>query len=330
MHLIRRFLRSTTAKTNWALIVVVLIAACVVFGVIQIPGLTLPTLPFSISGQEEPGDNVAVNKKLQFTWTDAWSGSVANAKTFYLYDANFALKETLTTAATGIVASSQNYPSGTVLYVKFIDGNDKVWYSFTVPKMNPSDAEASTYNDVAFNDFEVGTYTTDRLIMEGLSVGDGEQINATGNATTTPSFTYTLSNTGSDNTGILESYDPIYGENWQVWVTGTITGDNYSLAVVQGTDYLWTSGSTQYFADKVSANELSKWVIGSDTVPGYSGTTSCTFNLDLTAFVSAADTATMQITVYAYADPIYAQAHGNNFGQAKYQIAEQTVTIVGL
>jgi hypothetical protein len=36
----------------------------------------------------------------------------------------------------------------------------------------------------------------------------------------------------------------------------------------------------------------------------------------------------MQITVYAYADPGYAETHGGNFGPEKVEIAEQTVTLV--
>lgn len=329
-HIKRSLLHSTEAKTNWVFIIVLLLGAAILFGWIDISNISLP---FSIGGgggsNNDPSNLVDVNKKIQFTWTDKWAGSVANAKTFYLYDEDLALKETLTTAATGIVASAQNYPSGTKLYVKFVDGNDKIWYSFTVPKMNPSDAEANTYNDIAFNDFEIGTYTTDRLIMEGLTVADAEQINATGNATTTPSFTYSLTNTGSDNTGLVESYDPIYGEAWQVWLTGTITGDNYSLVIVQGVDYVWESGSTIYFAKKFSADALSTWVIGSDKVPPYVGSGSVDFNLDLTGF-TATSAATMQLTVYMYADPAYAQAHAGNYGHSEYQIAEQTVTIVDI
>lgn len=330
MNHLKHFLRSTAAKgsaISMSTLLIIVVVAGVGWYAWDQGYLDDLDLPFSTTGGS--GDLVDVNKKLQFTWSDEWAGTVANAKTFYVYDDSMALKETLTTAATGIVASAQNYPSGTVLNVYFEDGNDKIWYTFTVPKMNVHDSEANTYNDVAFKDFEIGTYTTDSLMMNGLSVADGEQINATGNATTTPSFTYTLSNTGADNTGILESYSPLYGQAMEVWVTGTITGDNYSLVIVNGVDYQWTSGTTLYFADKISASQLSTYVIGTTTQPGYTGTASVTFDLDLTGF-TATSAATMQLTVMAYADPVFAMNHAGNYGTEKVTIAEQTVTMVDI
>lgn len=285
-------------------------------------------LPFSIGGQDN-GDLQDVNKKLQFAWTAEYSGTVANAKTFYIYDENLALRETLTTAATGIIASSQNYPSGTLLHIKYDDTNNQIWYTITVPQMSPAEAQAQTYNDISLKYFAIGTYTTDQLMMNGLTVSDTEQINMTGNATTTPSFTYTLTNTGADNTGLMESNDPIYGTNWGVWVTGKISGANASLVIINGADYVFTVGTDQYFADKVSAQSLSKWKIGNSLVPGYTGTDSVNFSFDLTGF-TATSTATLQLTVYESADPIYAMSHSGNFGQDKVQLAEQTVTLVDI
>lgn len=318
MKTFKQFLHCHQAKTQMSTVLIAIILVAGAYFAYS-SGYLDNILPgFSISG----GDGgVDVNKKLQFTWADEWAGSVANAKTFYLYDDSFALKETLTTAATGIVASAQNYPSGTNLHVKFIDGNDKVWYSFTVPTMNANDAESSTYNDVAFKDFEIGTYTSDTLKTGAYSIADGGTYNQTGN-TTTPVFVYTLANSGSDNTGILESFDPIYNQNWQVWVTGTI--DNSSI-IVTGVDYQFTVGTVTYFADKISASELSSWKIGPSYVPGYTGTSSISFGLDMSGYDTAA--AVMQITVYAYADPSYAMSHAGNYGTAKVTIAEQTVTL---
>lgn len=287
---------------------------------------------FSIGGVGDdgiPAGMVSVNKKLQFTWTAEYSGNVANAKTFYIYDSSLALRETLTTAATGIVASAQNYPSGTVLHVKYDDANNQVWYTITVPYMSEAEAQAQTYNDISQKFYEIGTYTVDDLRAAGIIFADASTYNCTTNGTT-PMFTYTLSNTGADNTGLLESYDPVYGQAWEVWVTGTITGDNASMVILNGVDYSWKVGNDWYFADKVSASALSKWKVGLSYVPGYTGTDSCTFGMDLSAFTTAADTATMQITAYACADPSYAVSHAGNFGANKVTLAEQTVSIVGL
>lgn len=271
---------------------------------------------------------VDVNKKLQFSVSDAWSGGVA-AHTLAIYDNTKALRESLTTAVTGIIATAQNYPSGETIYVEFDNTNDHVFYTITVPQMNSHDADANTYNDINLVSYAIGTYTVDQLMMLGLSVGDGEKINATGNATTTPTFSYTLTNTGADNTGLLESYDPIFGQAWEVWVTGVISGDNASLVILNGVDYQWTVGTSTYFADKIDASQLCKVKVGSSYLPGQVGTSSVSFSMDLTAFTASTDTAVLQISVKESADPVYAMSHAGNYGTHATEIAEQTVDIVG-
>jgi hypothetical protein len=309
-------------------LIIVVVIAVVGYFVYTNGWLDNLNLPFSISGGDS-GNMVDVNKKLQFTWTAEYSGTVANAKTFYIYDESNALRETLTTAATGIVASAQNYPSGTHISVKYDDTNNQIWYDLVVPQMNVHDSESNTYNDIALKYYAIGTYTSDSFKVGGTSFTDADALNcsASGNGTVTPSISYDLTNTGADNTGLLESYDPIYASAWDVWVTGTISGTNPELVIVNGVDYQWVVGTTTYFADKVSASELSKWRIGSNLVPGYEGKDGVSFSLDATNFVGGA-TATLQIEVYECADPVYAMSHAGNFGHDKVEIAEHTIDLV--
>jgi hypothetical protein len=285
----------------------------------------IPSL--NIGGSGGAADMVDVNKKIQFTWTAMYSGAVANTKTFYVYGDDLALRETLATAATGIIASAQNYPSGTKLHIKYDDGSNQIWHEVTVPQMNVHDSESNTYNDIALKYYAAGTYTSDQLMMLGLNVASGETVNASGNATTAPTFIYTLSNTGVDNTGLADSYDPVYGQAWQTWVTGKITGNNASLIIVNGADYSFAVGNDYYFACRLDSEALSKWKVGLNYVPGYTGTDSCSWSLDLSGF-TATSTATMTITAYSCADPAYAMSHAGNFGATKVTIAAQTVTIV--
>jgi hypothetical protein len=308
--------------------VAVLVGAAVVFGVIKIPGLDLSgiTLPFSVTDGGSDG-KVDVNKLLKFAFTDEWAGTAANAKTFYVYDGTTkALLESLTTDADGTEPSVYTYPTGTKLFVKFVDANDKVWYDVTVPGMLPNDADAATYNTIALKDFEIGTYTGDDLKAGAITFADASTYNQSSNGST-PIFVYSLSNSGADNTGLVESYDPVYGCAWDVWVTGTISGTNASSILVNGVDYQFSVGTTTYFADKINAQALSKWKIGPSYVTGYEGQASCSFGLDLTGYL-AASSCTMQLTVYANADPAYAMSHAGNFGVDKVTLAEQTVTII--
>lgn len=283
-------------------------------------------LPFSIgdnSGQE--GSGVSVNKKVQFSVADYYAGTVANAKTLYVYDGDtLALLDTLTTASTGLIATTANYPSGKQLYVKFVDGNSIVWYDVTVPKMNANDAEANTYNDVALKKFTIGTYTSDSLKFAATAVSDADKYNYTLSGTT-PVFVYQLTNTGSDNTGLMESYDPIYNQALQVWVEIKVSGTGWETVVLSGVDRIETIGSAYYGYVHLSPTALTKWKIGNDYVAGYRGTDDLSFSLDLSGYSS--NTVTVQITAYAYADPNYAVSHGGNLGTSKVEIAEQTFTL---
>jgi hypothetical protein len=285
-------------------------------------------LPFSIGGSSSGAGGIDVNKKLQFTWTAEFSGTVANAKAFTVYDETMALRETLTTAATGIVASAQNYPSGTQLYIKYDDGSNQIWYDITVPQMSEAEAQAQTYNDISLKYYAVGTYSIDTLRAGGIDFADASTYNVSSNGTT-PTFIYTLANTGADNTGLMDSFDPVYNTAWQTWVTGRISGNNASLVIVNGADYLFTVGTDTYFAERVSSSALSKWKVGASYVPGYTGSDSVSWSLDLSGF-TATSAATMQITLYSCADPVYAISHAGNFGVDKVSLAEQTVSLVDI
>jgi hypothetical protein len=331
MHIKKSFLHSKTAKTsNATMLIIIAVVAVGAFMLYQGGYLDDLNLPFSISG-DSGGGGIDVNKKLQFTWTAKYSGTVANAKTFYVYDESLALRETLTTAATGIVATAQNYPSGTVLYVKYDDTSNQIWHRVVVPTMSEAEAQAQTYNDINLQYYAVGTYSAgERLTALGISYADADTYNCTTNGTS-PVFTATFTNTGADNTGLMESLiaDPLNGDNWGVWVCGTITGDNATQVIVNNVDVQFKVGNNIYFADKISAEQLSKWKVGTGYVSGYEGEDSVSFSLDLTAF-TATSAATMQIYLYESADPYYAMNHAGNWGQNKVELGEFTLSLVDI
>jgi len=320
---IRRFLHSTKAKgTQMTSIVLIAILAVGAYWVFTVHPEWIPS--FSIGGEET--GLVDVNKKLQFTWTAEYSGDPAITLGFVIYDETLAVRESLTTTAGGIQTTAQNYPSGTHLYVLYDNANNQIWHDIIVPQMNLHDSESNTYNDIALKFYKIGTYSADSLRMLGIDVADGDRIDSDGNATYTPTFIYTLANTGADNTGLMESYDPVYKCAWQTWVTGRISGDNASLVTVNGADYVFTVGLDTYFACRVSSQALSKWKVGLNYVAGYSGGDSCSWSFDLTGF-TATSTAVLEITVYECADPLYAIAHAGNFGNNEVAIADHTVNM---
>lgn len=319
-----KFLRSKSAKTNPLVIVIIIALALIAFGVIDLSNLNFD-LPFSATDISD-GNKVDVNKMLQFAFTDKYAGTALASKTFTVYDGEtFASLHSLTTTTAGIANTTVPYPSGKHLYVKYETSNDKAWFDITVPKMNPSDAEAQTYNIIPLEMFAIGTYTSDTLMVAGSTIADAGSFNLTTGGTN-PVFSYTLANSGSDNTGLMDSYDPIYGCAYNTVVTVKFSGTNYETIVLNGFDETFSLGTAQYGADRMNSRSLTKWLIGSDYVAGYVGSDTISFSLDLSGY--SGDAVTMQITAYAYADADYAVANGGSWGTEAVEIAEQTVTLV--
>lgn len=325
-HKLRKFLYSKQAKTSVAWVLIILIAAVVVIAAVKTPKIDLGNLgsQLGIGGETTGETGEVVNRAIEFSFTDAYSGAAASTKSVYVYDAEMALKHSLTTDSNGLCHTTVGYPSGTILNVKYVDGNSKIWYRVKVPTLQGSEVQASTYNPVALSTFTIGTYTVDALKVGGASINDAGTYNHTASGNN-PIFRYDLANTGADNTGLMTSYDPIYEQDWQVWVVVSFSGTNYETIVLGGFDTQFPLGNTVYGCDQANAQALTLWKVGNNYKAGYEGTDSVSWSLDLTGYSGAG--VTMQIEVYAYASPAYAQAHGGNFGVTKLEIAEQTVTL---
>lgn len=311
-------------KDSTAIVIVLVLVVLIAGG-----GMSLPKLDFSnidvtnLFNGGNGGDLVDVDKNIDFALTDEYAGSALASKTLYLYDSDGeTLLETLTTGSDGTVTTAFTYPSGKKIYVLYKSSNDKKWWELTVPKMRKADAESATVNTIKLKAFSIGSYT-DSLKVGGTSISDGGNYNFTASGET-PTFTYSLANTGNDNTGIQTSYDPIYDQNWNVVLYITFSGTDYEKVIVYGFDYDFTLGTTHYVASNLDAYALTKHKVGN--VYKSDGTLDFTFSLDGTGYTASGST-TMQIYVYAYADATYAQNHGGNFGVEAYQLAEQTVTL---
>jgi hypothetical protein len=235
--------------------------------------------------------------------------------------------ESLTTDSDGIKATAKTYESGRRLDVLYHQGNALVWYAVTVPKMNEKDAEANTYNDIALEAFAIGTYTSDVLRSGAYSFVDNSVLTIGSNSTNFI-MSYELTNSGADNTGLMDSSDPVYDQNLRTCIVITFTGTGYEHVIPNGVDKVFTLGNTLYAVKYYDPQALTKWKVGQNYVSGYEGTDIRSFSLDLSGVVSP-DAVTMQITAYAYGDPDYAESHGGSVGNSKVTIAEQTVYIVG-
>jgi hypothetical protein len=309
-------------KSNSTLILVAIVVVVLVLG----SGMALPKFDLSKFNLFGGGGSglVDVQKKIEFSLINEYAGSPLTSKTLYVYDSDGStLLETLTTdGTTGIATTNTKYDSGKVVYVKYVNSNDKQWFEIVVPQMQEGEIQTATTNPVQLKSFAIGTYT-DLLYNGATAINDAGNYNQTATGSTSPTFSYTVSNTGSDNTGMKASYDPIYLQDWSVVMYVTFSGTNYETITINGFSQDWTMGTTHYVATTLDPYALTKYKVGNTYKS--TGNSGFTFSLDLSGYTG--DGVTMQIEVKAYASSAYAQAHGGNFGVSAVELCEQTVLL---
>ncbi len=330
MSLKQRFLHSTSAKTNMAWVIIAILLVLVVFGGASLPKINLAQFNLgnlgNLGGGGGNNGQVNVDKQVKFALVDTFAGSALTSKTIYVYDDQNTLLESLTTGSDGTVNTAFTYPSGKHIYVKYVNSNSKQWFDIVIPQMNPSDAESATYNNIPLKSFTIGTYTGSVLTQGATTISDSGEYNGTTNGDT-PTFSYKVVNTGSDNTGMMTSYDPVYREGWTTQLYVTFSGTGYETILPYGFSSDFTLGTTHYVAQPVDVNAMTKWKIGNNYVAGYDGVKSYTWSLDMTGYPAGSSGVTMQLYLYSYTDPAWVQAHGGNYGTSAYQLDEITVTI---
>lgn len=312
-------------KSNTTLIIAAIVLILILGGGINIPKFDLSGLGnwFGNGDVDVDEGKVSVDKRLTLVLMNQYAGSIIASKTVDIYDSDgFTPIETVTIGAGGTGDSALPYESGRVLYFRYEDSNDKMWWKETVPKQNEKDAEALTRNTMQLDAFAIGTYTSDSLVHGATSIDDAGEYNFTTSGTTM-SFTYSLANTGSDNTGLISSYDPVYDMKWSPVVYVTFSGTNYETVLVYGFDYDYTLGTTHYVASETDPYALTIHKKANTFLS--KGTWEISFTLDGTGYTGSATT--MQFYVYMYSDPNYAMNHGGSYGPEKVELAEHTVTL---
>jgi len=309
-------------KSSWIWAVILIVGVLVISGTINITDW-IPDFG-TTSGL------VNVNKQIKFHLRNKYSGAPidtgASAMEMYDSDGETPLETGAQTDANGHWSTSSDYPSGKLIYVRYEDGNNKQWWKLTIPQMNAEDAESATYNIIELESFAIGTYTASTMkLANGTAITDGAWTHDVSNGDgTTPHFIYSCTNTGNDNTGLMTSNDPVYGQAWNIEFYITFSGTGYEKIIIYDLDYDFTLGTTHYVGKLLDPYKLTKHKVGS--MYKSLGTQDASFWLDLTG-LSGSDSVTMQLYVYAYADHVYAQNHGGSYGPEAVQLDEITVTV---
>lgn len=269
-------------------------------------------------------DLMDVTRHIDWQVVDDLAGGGIASVYLYVYDADLRKFEgdgsAYKTGTDGTLESGIAYESGQVLKVQAVKSNAKAWYTVIVPKMSKSDADTLTYNPVTLRFFtEIGSTTdpTFTLIHQGTSISDGGEYNKTTSGNTR-TFTFSIYN-NDDNTGFIESYDPLNDINWYAVVYLKQFGTGYEDISLTGFDGSYEKGTSMWFHKKITAtgvNGISKYKVGQTYV--WDGGWSFAFQGDFTGY--SGTTADWDINVYIYSDPAYREAK-SSYGPDSVQLA---------
>jgi hypothetical protein len=245
-----------------------------------------------------------VNKPIKFALSDPLAGAAIGSANVYIYGSDKVLKESLTTVSDGTVTSALPYQSDSVIYVKVAKtGYVTRWFTVTVPKMSPADAQSLTSNFVPLQTYNLGTYTIKITDQFGNSYTSGGSLNFTALGATTVSVTITIYNT-EDNSGYISSYDYLNSINLNAVLLSSTAG---SSVTVTGAGSSVMRGTTTYWISVLSDDGLTRQLVGNQYVkPGVTSVTITFGKGSLTAGGSQAFT----FTVYGYFDQNYFATNG--------------------
>lgn len=276
-------------------------------------------------GEEPPlVEDVRVNKHIDWQVLDEWGGGGVSTAYIYVYDSQLRKYEgdgsAYKTGTDGTLESGIAYWSDTKLKVYVVKSDAKAWYDVTVPRMAKTDAETATTIPITLRFFlEIGSTTdpTFTLIHQGTTISDGGSYNKTTSGNTRV-FTFSIF-CEDDNTGYMESYDPLNDINWYAMVYLKQHTGNYADISLTGWDGSYEKGSAMWYHKKVTAdgvNGITKYKVGNDYK--WAGTWSFSFTGDFTGY--SGDDTDWDIDVYIYSDPDYREAK-SSYGPDSVQLA---------
>lgn len=271
----------------------------------------------------EPEDLVGVKRHIDWQIIDDYAGGGVGTAYIYVYDTELHKFEgdgsAYKTASDGTLESGMDYQSGQHLKVYVVKSNAKAWYDIVVPKMQSQDAEALTTNPVPLRFFtEIGSTTapTFTLMAGGSAISDGGSYNATASGDQ-KTFTFTIT-CEDDNTGYMNSYDPLNDINWYCAVYIKQFQAGYETVSLTGFDDVWEKGDALYYAKVCTPNGesgITRYKVGNNYI--WTGQWSFSFTGDFTG--CGVDTVDWDINIYIYTDPAYYEAKAS-FGPDSVQL----------
>jgi hypothetical protein len=293
-------------KTVLLGIVLVAIALIAVIGIIYY----ITTLPKQqiIQYPPQPGPTqYKLTLPTVFTVNDIWKGQTMTGVTIEIY--KYATKELLESGTvTNTYTTTNPLTSGDRYWVKLSKGGAFKFYDVTIP-YESSPSASNHYITLDF--YTIGSYPIKLFDPEGNAISSGSHYNVTAQNNKYPSFTLMIG-PPADDTGVMNTYDPIKTLDRQVLFFIHVSGDKSNYLIVSNIPVLYSASSTdRNFGYALNPAELVRDKKPDGTYAS-EGIKSLTLTFDASGLPKGTSTVHIEVFVYAFTNENYFKTYGTH------------------
>lgn len=295
-------------KDKLTMIGILLVALVLVFAIALIYYVTQMQPPSQTIVQPPPGPTqYKLTLPTVFTVNDLWAGETMTGVTINIY--KYATKELLESGTvTNTYTTTNPLTSGDRYWVKLSKGGAFKFYDVIIPyESSPS----ASNHYVTLDFYTLGSYTVKLFDPTGSQISDGGYYNVTANNNKYPSFTLMFGPPTSDDTGVMETYDPIKAIQRQVLFYINVHGTGSNKLIVSNLPVLYTVSSTdRNFGYVIDASKLVRDKKPDGTYAS-EGILSLTLTFDASG-LSAGQTVNIDVYLIAFTNAEYFKNYGTH------------------
>jgi hypothetical protein len=289
-----------------ALVAVVLVAVVGIFYYVS-------NLPSQQIIQQPTPTQYKLTLPTVFTVNDLWKGSTMSGVSIYIY--KYSNKELLESGTvTNTYTSTNPLTSGDRYWVKLVANSAFKYYDITIP-YESSPSASNHYVTLDFYTLDT-TYPIKVFEPDGSSLTEGSTYDVSSAGNSYPSFTVMLG-PPDDDTGIMNTYDPIKTLDRQVLIVINIANANTTYTssnklIVSNIPTLYSVSTTdRNFGFQIDPSKLVRDKKADGTYAS-EGIYSFTLSFDASGLSGNTEGASVTIYLYAFTNAEYFKAYGTH------------------
>jgi hypothetical protein len=235
------------------------------------------------------------------------AGQTMTGVTIEIY--KYATKELLESGTvTNTYTTTNPLRSGDRYWVKLSKGGAFKFYDVTIP-YESSPSASNHYITLDF--YTLGSYPVKMFDPAGNAVAGGSHYNVTAQNNKYPTFSL-MFGPPSDDTGVMETYDPIKAIQREVLFFIRVSGTGSNMLIVNNLPLLYSVSSTdRYFGMVIKASDLVRDKKPDGTYAS-EGIKSLTLTFDASGLPKGTNTVHIEVFLYAFTNQNYFKTYGTH------------------